>query len=103
MGLCWAAGSGEGSSASGAQRERLLSATERVRATGDRIVQGKQTLLETEELGVSILQDLHKQRETIMHARNHVRNSLAPPSCPGSCRTAHRMLKRRTRLSSQLL
>jgi hypothetical protein len=57
------------------QREQLLSATERVRATGDRIKQGKQTLLETEELGVSILQDLHKQRETIMHARENVRHT----------------------------
>lgn len=61
------------SSSSGVQREQLLSATERVRATGDRIKQGKQTLLETEELGVSILQDLHKQRETIVHARDNVR------------------------------
>jgi len=31
---------------------------------------GKRTLLETEELGVSILQDLHKQRETLLHARD---------------------------------
>jgi len=60
------------SSSSGVQREQLLSATERVRATGDRIKQGKQTLLETEELGVSILQDLHKQRETIVHARDNL-------------------------------
>lgn len=61
-----------GSSSSGAQREQLLSATDRVRATGDRIKQGKQVLLETEELGVSILQDLHKQRETIIHARENL-------------------------------
>jgi len=54
------------------QRTQLLSATERVRATGDRIQQGKQTLLETEELGVSILQDLHRQRETIVNARDNL-------------------------------
>jgi len=29
-------------------------------------------LLETEELGVSILQDLHRQRETIVSARENV-------------------------------
>merc|ERR1711907_259736 len=54
----------------GAQRERLLQTTDRINRTGDNIRQSKQTLLETEELGVSILQDLHRQRETIVHARD---------------------------------
>mmetsp|Transcript_34533 Transcript_34533/g.41741 ORF Transcript_34533/g.41741 Transcript_34533/m.41741 type:complete len:224 (+) Transcript_34533:293-964(+) len=68
-------GSSSGASSSAQQRERLLLATDRVRATGDRIQQGKQTLLETEELGVSILQDLHKQRETIIHARENLHDT----------------------------
>ena len=58
-----------GSATSAAQRDRLLSATDKLKQTGDRIKEGKKTLLETEELGVSILQDLHKQRETIVHTR----------------------------------
>ena len=58
-----------GAATSAAQRDRLLSATDKLKQTGDRIKEGKKTLLETEELGVSILQDLHKQRETIVHTR----------------------------------
>ncbi|KAK3270717.1 hypothetical protein CYMTET_20901 [Cymbomonas tetramitiformis] len=63
------------SSTSAGQRERLLQTHEQLNMTGDRIRQGKQTLLETEELGVSILQDLHKQRETISHAREHLHDA----------------------------
>lgn len=59
-----------GPASSAAQRDRLLSAQDKLKQTGDRIKEGKKTLLETEELGVSILQDLHKQRETITHTRD---------------------------------
>ncbi len=59
-----------GAATSGAQRDRLLTAQDKLKQTGDRIKEGKKTLLETEELGVSILQDLHKQRETIVHTRD---------------------------------
>jgi len=31
-------------------------------------------MLETEELGVSILQDLHSQRQSLLHANNTVTN-----------------------------
>lgn len=55
---------------SAGQRERLLKTTERLNKTSDRIAQGRQTLLETEELGVNILQDLHSQRQTILRARD---------------------------------
>jgi len=57
-------------STSAGQRERALAATDRLNKTGDRIQHGRQQLLETEELGVSILQDLHRQRQTITHARD---------------------------------
>lgn len=57
-------------STSAGQRERMLAGTERISKTGDRIKQGQQQLLETEELGSSILGDLHRQRETIGHARD---------------------------------
>jgi len=61
---------GDSGPTSSNQRERLLQTTDRARQTGDRIQQGKRTLLETEELGVNILQDLHKQRQQITNARD---------------------------------
>lgn len=57
-------------STSAGQRERMLAATERMQKTSDRLQVGKQQLAETEELGVTILQDLARQRETIVNARD---------------------------------
>lgn len=57
-------------SSSAGQRDRMLAATERLQKTSDRLQHGKQQLAETEELGVTILQDLARQRETIVHARD---------------------------------
>lgn len=54
------------------QRDRMLQTTARLDQTGERIREGKRSLLETEELGVSILQDLHRQRETITNARESI-------------------------------
>ncbi|KAI5059497.1 hypothetical protein GOP47_0026165 [Adiantum capillus-veneris] len=56
--------------ASSEQRDRLLLSTERMNQSGERIKESKRTLLETEELGVSILQDLHQQRQTLLHAQD---------------------------------
>uniref|UniRef100_A0A5B7BBG9 Vesicle transport v-SNARE N-terminal domain-containing protein n=1 Tax=Davidia involucrata TaxID=16924 RepID=A0A5B7BBG9_DAVIN len=52
------------------QRSRLLMSTERVNKSSDRIRESRRTMLETEELGVSILQDLHQQRQSLLHANN---------------------------------
>lgn len=52
------------------QRDRMLASTERLQKTSERLQVGKQQLAETEELGVSILSDLARQRETILHARD---------------------------------
>ncbi|KAH6801161.1 vesicle transport V-snare 13 [Perilla frutescens var. hirtella] len=56
--------------ASADQRARLLMSTERLNKSGDRIREGRKTMLETEELGVSILQDLHQQRQSLLQAHN---------------------------------
>ncbi|KAI9396365.1 hypothetical protein POPTR_004G115700v4 [Populus trichocarpa] len=56
--------------ASGDQRSRLMMATERLYHSSDRIKDSRRTMLETEELGVSILQDLHQQRQSLLHAHN---------------------------------
>ncbi|KAL6781182.1 VTI1B [Auxenochlorella protothecoides x Auxenochlorella symbiontica] len=55
---------------SAGQRDRLLTATDRLGKTSDRIQAGRQQLLETEELGISVLGDLQRQRETILHSRD---------------------------------
>lgn len=50
------------------QRDRLMMATGRLNQSTDRIKDSRRTMLETEELGVSILQDLHQQRQSLLHA-----------------------------------
>ncbi|WRX21916.1 Vesicle transport v-SNARE [Theobroma cacao] len=58
--------------ASADQRSRLMMTTERLNQSSDRIKDSRRTMLETEELGVSILQDLHSQRQSLLHANNTV-------------------------------
>jgi len=50
------------------QRARLLMSTERLNKSSDRVRESRKTMLETEELGVSILHDLHQQRQSLLHA-----------------------------------
>ncbi|AES77516.2 vesicle transport V-SNARE protein amino-terminal protein [Medicago truncatula] len=52
------------------QRDRLMFSTERLNKSSDRIKDSRRTMLETEELGVSILQDLHSQRQSLLHAHD---------------------------------
>lgn len=52
------------------QRSRLLRTTERQNQTTDRIRDSHRTMLETEELGVSIMHDLHQQRQSLLHAND---------------------------------
>lgn len=59
--------------ASADQKGRLLVLTERLNQSGERINEGRRMMLESEELGVSILQDLHQQRQSLLHADNTVR------------------------------
>ncbi|KAJ6983890.1 hypothetical protein NC653_026648 [Populus alba x Populus x berolinensis] len=48
----------------------MTMSVERLNQSGDRIKESRRTMLETEELGVSILEDLHQQRQTLLHAHN---------------------------------
>ncbi|CAD5173438.1 unnamed protein product [Musa acuminata subsp. malaccensis] len=52
------------------QRGRLMMSTERLNQSTERVKESRRTILETEELGVSILQDLHQQRQSLLHAHN---------------------------------
>ncbi|KAM1295699.1 hypothetical protein ACFX2H_015463 [Malus domestica] len=57
------------------QRGRLLMTTDRLNQSTDRIKESRRAMLETEELGVSILQDLHQQRQSLLHAHNTLRGA----------------------------
>ncbi|KAK3222966.1 hypothetical protein Dsin_009991 [Dipteronia sinensis] len=52
------------------QRERMTMSVERLNQSGDRIKESRRIMLETEELGISIVEDLNQQRETLLHSRN---------------------------------
>ncbi|GFQ07787.1 vesicle transport v-snare 13 [Phtheirospermum japonicum] len=52
------------------QRGRLMMSTERLDRSSERVRESRKTMLETEELGVSILHDLHQQRQSLLHAHN---------------------------------
>ncbi|KAL5826345.1 hypothetical protein ACOSQ3_018186 [Xanthoceras sorbifolium] len=52
------------------QRERVAMSVERLNQSGDRIKESRRIMLETEELGISIVEDLNQQRETLLHSRN---------------------------------
>ncbi|CAN1839741.1 Vesicle transport v-SNARE 13 [Linum perenne] len=54
---------------SGMADAKMIS-TDRLNQSTDRIKDSRRTMLETEELGVSILQDLHQQRQALLHANN---------------------------------
>lgn len=58
------------------QRSRLMMSTERLNKSTDRVRESRRTMLETEELGVSILQDLHQQRQSLLHANTTVISNL---------------------------
>lgn len=64
------AGMADAHLASANQRERMAFSTERLNESSERIKESRRTVLETEELGVSILQDLHQQRQTLLHSHN---------------------------------
>jgi hypothetical protein len=61
------------------QRERLTMSVERLNQSSDRIKESRRAMLETEELGVSVLEDLHQQRQTLLHAHNKVLHLIFSP------------------------
>lgn len=63
------------------QRQRLLNNSERLERTGNQLLSGYRTVIETEEVGNQVLQDLAIQRETIQRARSRVKKFFifSPP------------------------
>jgi len=60
--------SGDEAGDSTAERARLLKIGERLHDGTNKLQQAHKTVLETEQIGISILGDLKSQRETIMHS-----------------------------------
>uniref|UniRef100_J3L129 t-SNARE coiled-coil homology domain-containing protein n=1 Tax=Oryza brachyantha TaxID=4533 RepID=J3L129_ORYBR len=52
------------------EKSRILRINEKQNQTSDRISDSHRTMLETEDRGVAILEELQKQRQHLMHARN---------------------------------
>lgn len=57
------------------QQRRLLDNSERIERTGNRLTEGYRTILETEQIGASVLQDLSSQRETLQKSRSRLREA----------------------------
>lgn len=57
------------------QQRRLLDNSERIERTGNRLTEGYKTILETEQIGNAVLQDLSTQRETIKQSRSRLREA----------------------------
>lgn len=62
---------------SGAQEQhrKLLDNTERLERTGRALTDGYRVVLETEQIGAAVLQDLNLQRETIQRSRGRLRET----------------------------
>lgn len=65
--------SGEDSHNSEDQRARLLDNTERVERSGRQLDEGYRMCVETEQIGVDIMDNLHRDREVIERARERTR------------------------------
>ncbi|KAL2005715.1 hypothetical protein VTN00DRAFT_10208 [Thermoascus crustaceus] len=58
-----------------AQRQQLLSGTDRLERSSARLQESQRIALETEDIGRNTLADLYQQRETIEHARAGLQQS----------------------------
>ncbi|KAK5266035.1 t-SNARE VTI1 [Exophiala xenobiotica] len=57
------------------QRQQLLSGTERLGRSSDRLRESQRVALETEQIGASTLADLHQQRNVIEHTHTNLLQS----------------------------
>jgi len=57
------------------QKQRLLNNSEQIERTGKKLEDGYRIVLETQEIGTEIMQNLHHQRETIQRSRARLRET----------------------------
>eukprot|EP00283_Hemiselmis_rufescens_P010640 CAMPEP_0173432696 /NCGR_PEP_ID=MMETSP1357-20121228/10408_1 /TAXON_ID=77926 /ORGANISM="Hemiselmis rufescens, Strain PCC563" /LENGTH=253 /DNA_ID=CAMNT_0014397331 /DNA_START=38 /DNA_END=799 /DNA_ORIENTATION=+ len=55
------------------QRSRMVAATERLEGASERLQESRKALRETEAIGEDVMLDLRQQRETLLHARDGMR------------------------------
>lgn len=55
-----------------AQKQRLLDNSERIERTGKKLEDGYRIILETQDIGNHVMEDLDHQRETIQKSRSRV-------------------------------
>lgn len=77
------------------QKRRLLDNSERIERTGRQLEQGYRIVVETEQIGTQVLQDLSSQRDTIQRARSRLRETDADLS--RSSRVMNSMIMRSIR------
>ncbi|KAL5722958.1 Vesicle transport v-SNARE 11 [Ranunculus cassubicifolius] len=63
------AGLSDSDMASSNQRGRLAMSTERLNQSSDRIKESRRVMLETEDLGARVLEDLHNQRQSLLNSQ----------------------------------
>lgn len=54
------------------QKAKLLDNSDRIERTGKKLTEGYRILVETEQIGLNVQNDLNLQRETIQRSRNRV-------------------------------
>ncbi|XP_047521940.1 vesicle transport through interaction with t-SNAREs homolog 1A [Pieris napi] len=59
------------------QNQKLLNNSERLERSGKNLTEGYRIILETEQIGNAVLQDLHHQRETLHRTRARLRETDA--------------------------
>lgn len=57
------------------QKRRLLDNSEKIERTSRQMEQGYRVIVETEQIGTQVLQDLNSQRETLQRARTRLRET----------------------------
>ncbi|KAF5306281.1 hypothetical protein FQA39_LY08979 [Lamprigera yunnana] len=57
------------------QKQKLLDNSEQIERTGKRLDEGYRVILETQEIGTRVLQNLNEQRETIQRSRDRLRTT----------------------------
>ncbi|XP_014678563.1 PREDICTED: vesicle transport through interaction with t-SNAREs homolog 1A-like [Priapulus caudatus] len=75
------------------QRQRLLENSERLERASRRLESGYGMVVETEQIGAAVLEDLHSQRETMKRSRDRLRDNGCR-SLAGDARILTSMLRR---------
>ena len=65
----------EGSRASNEQREQLLGNNDRLRRTGDMIEESHKITIESERIGMEVMDDLQRDREKIQRSQRRLRDT----------------------------